>query len=133
MRPVQKQVLRLQVGNGAGDGANQFNGPDPYAWTRQGNLYVPDFFNNRVQKILQHPTIDTIYKAVTPGSYTAEVTTSGGCVLSTNTMIVKPNVSPAVSVLASASQACAGIPVTFIAVPSNEGTAPVVFLAGKWN
>jgi hypothetical protein len=91
----------------------------------QGNLYVTDFFNNRVQKILQHPTIDTVYKATTPGTYTAEVTTSGGCVLSTNTIIVKPNVNPAISVMSSAAQVCTGTQVTFTATPSNEGTAPV--------
>jgi len=117
--------VTIAGGNGAGNGANQFNGPGSISMDTQGNLYVPDFFNNRVQKILQHSTIDTIYKAVAPGTYTAEVTTSGGCVLSTNTIIVKPNVSPAVSILASASQSCAGTPVTFTAAPSNEGTAPL--------
>jgi gliding motility-associated-like protein len=123
--PGSKTGVTIAGGNGAGNGADQFNWPQSISMDAQGNLYVPDFFNNRVQKILQHPTIDTIYKAVMPGSYTAEVTTSGGCMLGTSTIIVKPNVSPAVSVLASASQVCAGMPVTFTATPSNGGTSPL--------
>lgn len=123
--PGSKVGVTIAGGNGAGAGADQFNFPTSICMDAEGNLYVPDFLNNRVQKILQHPTIDTVYKATAPGTYTAQVTTSGGCVLTTNTIIVKPNVTPAVSVMSSAAQVCSGTQVTFTATPSNEGTAPV--------
>jgi gliding motility-associated-like protein len=123
--PGSKVGITIAGGNGAGSGADQFNGPGSICMDAQGNLYVSDFYNDRVQKIFRHPTIDTLYVATIPGTYTAEVTTSGGCVLGTNTIIVKPNVNPAVFVLSSAAQVCAGTQVTFTATPSNEGTAPV--------
>jgi sugar lactone lactonase YvrE len=37
-------------GNGQGQKANQFNYPDGLSFDRQGNLYVVDWGNNRVQK-----------------------------------------------------------------------------------
>ena len=37
-------------GNGEGEGANQFKGPTGLSFDRQGNLYVADMVNNRVQR-----------------------------------------------------------------------------------
>lgn len=115
-------------GNGAGAAANQLNGPQSVFVDGKGDIYVADYFNNRVQEFLPHPVIDTLFKAASPGNYTAAVTTSGGCVLSTNTIVVNPFVTPEISVGASAPEVCANTPVTFIATPVNGGTAPVF----KW-
>lgn len=112
-------------GNGIGDAANQLGGGAAVFVDAKGDIYVADVVNNRVQEYLQHPLIDTVYKTLTPGTYTASVTTSGGCVLGTNSIIVNPSVSPGVSVAASATTVCAGAPVTFTATPANGGTAPV--------
>ncbi|HEY4149387.1 MAG TPA: gliding motility-associated C-terminal domain-containing protein [Chitinophagaceae bacterium] len=41
------------------------------------------------------------------------------------TMTVTPVVTPSITIAASASSICAGVPVTFTATPSNGGTAPI--------
>ncbi|CAM4950461.1 unnamed protein product [Rotaria socialis] len=46
----KKQGTVIVGGNGEGKGANQFNGPVGLSFDRQGNLYVVDFNNNRVQR-----------------------------------------------------------------------------------
>jgi sugar lactone lactonase YvrE len=37
-------------GNGKGKQSNQFNGPVGLSFDRQGNLYVADYWNRRIQK-----------------------------------------------------------------------------------
>jgi gliding motility-associated-like protein len=70
-------------------------------------------------------TIDTSYVATTPGVYTATVTNDIGCAATTNQIIVKPNVTPAVTISAPAAAVCEGSPLTFNAGPTDGGTAPV--------
>ncbi|CAF4620083.1 unnamed protein product, partial [Rotaria socialis] len=45
-----KQGTVIVGGNGQGAGVNQFKGPTGLSFDRHGNLYVVDFFNNRVQR-----------------------------------------------------------------------------------
>ena len=123
--PGSKTGVTVAGGNGAGSASNQLNNPRSIVMDANGNLYVTDGLNNRVQEFLQHSTIDSIYTAGTPGTYSAAVTTSGGCVLYTNPIVVKPFVSPSLSVNASATEVCSNNPVTLTAVPANGGSAPV--------
>jgi hypothetical protein len=37
-------------GNGEGEQANQFRYPGDLSFDRQGNLYVTDYYNHRVQR-----------------------------------------------------------------------------------
>ncbi|CAF4603698.1 unnamed protein product, partial [Rotaria socialis] len=46
----KKQSTVIVGGNGRGKGANQFNGPTGLSFDRQGNLYVFDGGNHRVQR-----------------------------------------------------------------------------------
>ncbi|CAF4387265.1 unnamed protein product [Rotaria magnacalcarata] len=46
----KKQGTVILGGNGAGAGANQFNGPVGLSFDRHGDLYVTDSRNNRVQR-----------------------------------------------------------------------------------
>ncbi|CAF1009720.1 unnamed protein product [Rotaria magnacalcarata] len=52
MRWIQgaKQGTVIVGGNGAGAGANQFNGPVGLSFDRHGHLYVADRNNDRVQR-----------------------------------------------------------------------------------
>ena len=123
--PGSKVGVTVAGGNGAGPAANQLSAPTSLFIDAKGDIYVADSWNNRVQEFLPHPTIDSIYVATTPGTYSAAATTSGGCVLTTNTMVVKPFVSPAVSVNAPVTEVCSNTPVSLTAVPVNGGTTPV--------
>jgi len=69
--------------------------------------------------------IDTTYITSAPGTYTAFVSGEGGCTMMTNAFDVKPSVSPAVSINASATSICAGGLMTFTATSSNGGPTPV--------
>ncbi|CAF3410258.1 unnamed protein product, partial [Rotaria socialis] len=46
----KKQGTVIVGGDGPGAGANQFSNPDGLSFDRQGNLYVADLDNNRVQR-----------------------------------------------------------------------------------
>jgi gliding motility-associated-like protein len=70
-------------------------------------------------------TIDTSYTASTAGAYTATATNDIGCAATTNQIIVKPNVTPVVTISAPAAAVCKGSPLTFNASPTDGGTTPV--------
>ncbi|CAF3521526.1 unnamed protein product [Rotaria socialis] len=46
----KKQGTVIAGGNGQGEGANQFHYPVGFSFDRQGNLYVADLYNHRVQR-----------------------------------------------------------------------------------
>jgi gliding motility-associated-like protein len=77
-----------------------------------------------VQEFTLHSSIDTIYKTLAAGSYTAAVTTSGGCVINEGPIVVNPTVTPGVTINASATEICSNATVSFTAVPVNGGPAP---------
>jgi gliding motility-associated-like protein len=70
-------------------------------------------------------TIDTSYTAATAGPYTATATNDIGCTATTNQIIVKPNVTPVVTIGTPAAAVCKGSPLTFKASPADGGTTPV--------
>lgn len=76
-------------GNGAGNGANQLNGPRGVTVDAQGNIYIVDQTNNRIHKWAQTlGSLNTTFKPTTAGTYTAEVTRADGCVKTTNSLVV---------------------------------------------
>ena len=105
----------------AGVGANQLNFPTGVIY-RSGALYVCDFNNNRVQKF--GGSVNPSYIPTTAGSYVAIVTTSTGCIDSSNSVVVSGPVTPSVTVSAFATTICSGTVDTFRAIPANGGTTP---------
>ena len=111
-------------GNGSGNAANQLDYPAAIYVDANGNIYVCDTYNQRIQEWPQHSSIDITYKNAAPGTYTATVTTSGGCSITSNTLVVLPKTTPSVSVNPSATALCAANTFSFTATPVNGGTAP---------
>ncbi len=66
----------------SGSGANEFDTPENTFVDQYGNLYVSDFYNNRVQIFHAGTTTDTI-TAPAGGNYTAVVTGLNGCTATT--------------------------------------------------
>ena len=123
--PGAKTGVTVAGGNGAGGGANQMSYPEGIYVDAAGNIYIAEAGNDRIQKWAQQFKIDTIYKPVAPGTYTAVVTNSGGCVVTSNPVIINSNVNPKISISAFDTIICMGKSVTFTATPFNGGTAPV--------
>ena len=65
-----------------------------------------------------------VYNNLAAGSHTVEVTDANGCVFATTATVGTTSVTPAVTIVASATSICAGGSVSFIATPVNGGTVP---------
>ena len=61
-------------GYGSGSSASQLSAPSGVYLDGNGNIYVADYANNRIQKWTQQPVVDTTYLPITAGTYTAVVT-----------------------------------------------------------
>lgn len=85
-----------------------------------GDLYVSDFFNHRVQKFSN--SLTKTYTTLAPGNYTATVTSTNGGFATSNTIItVVALKTPQVSIASNANIICAGVPVTFTASATYGG------------
>jgi len=111
-------------GNGLGAAANQLNYPYFVSVDSRGDIFVADDQNNRIQEFKRGTPIDTLLIPLAPGTYTAQVTDSSGCTVTTNAIVVNPSVIPSVSINADKAAACAGIPITFTASAANAGATP---------
>lgn len=114
--------ITVAGGNGFGNAANQFNGPASVFVDPNGFMYVVDFQNERIQK-WNNEKIDTNYIATTAGSYTAIVTDSSGCSITTNPFLISPSIAPAITITDAWNTLCSGNG-SFTANISNGGTAP---------
>lgn len=72
----------------AGTGPNQFNAPTDVYLDRNGNIYVCDMNNRRIQEYTVTTTIDTTLVPGMVGDYQAIITTSAGCTVLSNTVTV---------------------------------------------
>lgn len=76
-------------GNGQGSGSHQLDGPRGVAVDAQGNIYVVDQKNYRVQKWAQTlGALPNVYTPLVAGLYTAEVTRADGCKSTTNNLVI---------------------------------------------
>lgn len=86
-------------GNGAGNADNQFSGPVSVTLDSSNHVYIADKGNNRIQKWLSGKNIATGYQPQGAGVYTATVTFSDSCMVTSNTVII--NEQPAVPVISN--------------------------------
>jgi len=92
-----------QSGGASGTGANQLSGASGVYIDRNGNIYVADLSNSRVQEFMD--TIANTFMPTSGGSYTAVVTAFDGC-KATDTFNV--NVAPVVSAITGNTSVCSG-------------------------
>ncbi len=118
-------------GNGLGAAPNQLDKPSSVFVDANGNVFVGDAANSRVQKFPPGGanTIDSLFTPTTPGNYTAVLINDGGCTDTTNMVTIYPSVTPAIgiTVLANSLKPCttpATDTVIFTASISNGGTSP---------
>ncbi len=119
-------------GNGQGFAANQFSGPNVVWGDNDGHLYVSDVGNNRIQKFSTLPVkqylIDTTFIALVTGTYTAVLTDTLGCAVTTNDVVITPNNIPfvTINVLPGNVSPCTQTKATFsfIATTVNGGALP---------
>jgi gliding motility-associated-like protein len=122
--PSGSTGITVAGGNGFGYAANQLAHPYYVYVDKGGNVYVADYGNNRIQEWVQKNTINTTYKPFTAGTYTASVTDTAGCTISTNAVSITPNINTSVSIASSSDKICEGDTVTFTASPVNGGIDP---------
>lgn len=89
----------------------------------QANVATVEWYYNAA---LQSSGTSGTLTAADAGTYHAVVTSQEGCVSTTNSVVVNANYTPAVNIAATATEICAGSPVTFTANVSNAGTNPVL-------
>jgi gliding motility-associated-like protein len=123
--PGATSGVTVAGGNGGGSGANQLQDPTGVFVDNQGNVYVADYGNNRIQKWGPESSIVTTFTPLIPGSYTAVVTNSSGCTVTSNAIVIQATSTPAVSISASATNICTGSSVSFTASATNGGSTPV--------
>ena len=116
--------ITVAGGNGFGSAANQLAAPTGVYVDAAGNIYIADNANNRIQEWTEQSSINTTYTPVAAGVYTATVSNSSGCSVTTNAITIDPTGSPSVSILGSATTICSGAPATFTATPVNGGSNP---------
>jgi gliding motility-associated-like protein len=111
-------------GNGQGSLQNQLYKPKGITVDGQGYVYIADAFNNRVQKWGRRPAINSSWIPAQAGTYTAVVTDTVGCAMTSNAVIIYPMGTSSVSIAAFSDNICSGDTVVFLATPSNGGTTP---------
>ena len=107
-----------------GDAPDLLAYPSDVWLDKNGNVFIADGTNYRVQEYTVQSTIDSTYIPMVPGNYSATVFAISGCSAISNLITVYPYVTPQVSVNRPTGKICAGSFVTFHAVSANGGTAP---------
>jgi gliding motility-associated-like protein len=117
-------------GNGAGKAANQFDKATSALIGANGNLYVCDGNNFRIQEFKRTITPPpTTYTTTGAGGYYAVVTDINGYFSITDTIVIhSPSVSGAVQIDASTTNTSVCTPITFTATPAT-GVFP---LSWQW-
>lgn len=124
--PGATEGITVAGGNGSGDALDQMNAPISVFLDSKGFLYIDDYYNERILKCQPTSTytIDTTLITDIAGTYTAVVTSEGGCTMTTNAMVVQPTLHPDLAITASANTVCAGDSILFTAHSDNTGFTP---------
>lgn len=86
-----------------------------------GNLYVADSHNNRVQQFAYTGT--TTFTPSSAGSYTAVVTNANGCSVTTTATNVTSCTPPTITINSNTNSICTGSSLTFNAAITNGGNS----------
>ncbi len=124
--PGATEGTTVAGGNGPGSALDQLSVPADVFLDSKGFLYITDYYNERVLKCQPTSTyaIDTTLITNVAGTYTAVVTSEGGCTLTTNALVVRPVLHPDLTITASANPVCAGDSILFTAHSDNTGFTP---------
>lgn len=120
--PGASQGITVAGGNGAGIGANQLDHPETIWINEDGALYVADLGNHRIQKFPN--ALSRTYTTLTEGDYTATVTSSNGCAVTSAPIKVVASKEAEVTITSNGTALCAGVPLTFTASAINGGSEP---------
>jgi gliding motility-associated-like protein len=115
--------ITLAGGHELGSAPDQFGLPRGICLDRNGDIFVADVGNDRIQEFLNLDSIDHRFIPSAPGTYTAIVTDSAGCVSTTGAIVIDPVVSSAISISAAVTTICAGDTAQFSSMASNAGSA----------
>lgn len=111
--------ILIAGGNGQGTSPNQVT-PVGVWMDAYNNLYVTDFSSNRVIKF---PNIYTgTFTATLPGTYTAKITTTSGCEVVSNEIVISENKIAGVSITSNSNTVCSSFQPTFTANAVNGGS-----------
>lgn len=110
------------INNGNGSGPDQLNAPLAVYQDISGHYIVLDALNDRILKFT--PAIVPTYTAPTEGTYFAKVYTMDGLETTTSNVVINPNLTPTLSILATQYAVCDGHTATFSTQFTNAGTTP---------
>lgn len=119
--------VTIAGGNGQGNASDQFNGPVSVYIDDFGNIFVADYMNNRVQKFIANRIDSTLITSI-PGSYTAVVTDTSGCIATTNAININNKTKPGIIISANNNNICSGNVLFFTAVPTSISVSTIY----KW-
>jgi len=110
-------------GNGQGNGPNQIM-PTGIGMDAFNNLYVSDFLNGRIIKFSNIFT--GTYTTLKAGTYRAKITTTDGCITTSNPIQISENLVPKITISADREIVCDLFQPTFTAVTEFGGVNPVL-------
>ena len=77
-------------GNSPGSGAHQLNGPNGITLDANGNIFIADYYNSRVQKWAQTAgELSNTFTPIIAGIYSAEITRADQCKSVTNNVVIE--------------------------------------------
>ncbi len=104
-----------------GTGTNQLNGPFSISFGNNGDLYVSDQYNNRVQKFADSGIINS-YMPVNPGMYSVKATSFGGCSATDSTIVIYSGTTNASFTVNTTTQCLTGNNFIFTNTSTSCGT-----------
>jgi gliding motility-associated-like protein len=108
-------------GNGPGSNPNQIK-PVGIFMDNHNNLFVSDFDNARIIKFSNIYTGS--YTTLQAGTYTAKITTTSGCIVTSNPIVIIDQTIPQINITANKITACPQSPPIFTASINSGGSAP---------